>query len=346
MRYYGDFPADHRPDGSRPHDPVPFIVDLASATQDNADTELLAGLRSRPRFLPTRLGYDDKGSRLYAQIMRVPSYYLVRAEWELLSQYATAILDAARATAIVDLGAGTAEKTELLLTSLAGRHSARFVPLDVNAEVLRIAASRILERLPTVRLTPLRADFHAGLAWIRDNMPDDQVLVTLLGSTYGNMLPAARTALAGAVRNAVESHCGTFLVCADLHKTNGLIEGAYSTHGIDAPLRKEWALNRLDHINRIWEADFDRETFEPETRYDMNTHSVVAVLRSKIRQTIRFKRLGFELTVDQGEEIIRDIMHKFTSKEIIAEITSAGWALTGQWHNNIHGYGAFLFRAC
>jgi hypothetical protein len=113
--------------GSRParqHNPVPGIVNLASASQDNADAELLAGLRSKPRSLPSRLGYDDKGSRLYAEMMRVPSYYLVRAERELLSQHATAMLETSEASAIVDLGAGTAEKTELLLSAFKSRDGA------------------------------------------------------------------------------------------------------------------------------------------------------------------------------------------------------------------------------
>ena len=70
--------------------------------------DVLVGLSERPKRLPSRLFYDEVGSRLFARICDLEEYYLTRAEDEVLRTHAAGLLPflGERALNLVDLGAG------------------------------------------------------------------------------------------------------------------------------------------------------------------------------------------------------------------------------------------------
>ena len=53
--------------------------------------DVLRGLSSTPKNLSSKYFYDDEGSRLFQEIMKLPEYYLTRAEYEIFSEQAGAI---------------------------------------------------------------------------------------------------------------------------------------------------------------------------------------------------------------------------------------------------------------
>src|SRR5205809_5496169 len=75
-------------------------------------------LRATPKELPAVWLYDRTGSLLFEQITRLPEYYLTGAEREILVAHAAEIAELTQAQALVELGAGTSEKTLLLLDAL------------------------------------------------------------------------------------------------------------------------------------------------------------------------------------------------------------------------------------
>src|SRR6266702_1601849 len=75
------------------------------------------GLLSRPKWLPSWLFYDAAGSRLFDQITEIPEYYVTRTERAILAAHANEIIGIAAGTdalRLVELGAGSADKTRLL----------------------------------------------------------------------------------------------------------------------------------------------------------------------------------------------------------------------------------------
>src|SRR5690242_16571141 len=96
-------------------------------------SEVLAGLcgESRPRELSPRWLYDERGSRLFDEITRLPEYYPTRREREILLAHAGDVARLSQATTLVELGSGTSEKTRILLDALAATGTLRrFAPLD------------------------------------------------------------------------------------------------------------------------------------------------------------------------------------------------------------------------
>ncbi len=61
------------------HEPVPLPSYI---------DEVVLGLTSRPKTLPCKLFYDDRGSQLFEEITRLPEYYPTRTEFEILQDSA------------------------------------------------------------------------------------------------------------------------------------------------------------------------------------------------------------------------------------------------------------------
>src|SRR6516225_12483797 len=102
------------------------------------------GLTQTPKSLPPKWFYDSAGSDLFDQITRLPEYYPTRAEAEILRARSGEVAAASEADTLVELGAGTSEKTRQLLNALRDRGSLRgFVPFDVDAGMLSATAAAI-----------------------------------------------------------------------------------------------------------------------------------------------------------------------------------------------------------
>src|SRR3954471_14681475 len=103
--------------------------------------EVYEGLMSKPKSLSPRLFYDAAGSELFERITKLPEYYLTRTERDLFHKYADEMIAAAgKGLTIIELGAGTAAKTQILVGALLRQQlSATFYPVDVSRTALEIA---------------------------------------------------------------------------------------------------------------------------------------------------------------------------------------------------------------
>src|ERR1700689_3596945 len=89
-------------------------------TREALTFEVRRGLIARPRSLSPWMFYDAEGSRLFERITTLPEYYPTRTERAILARHADAIIGAAHhdrssPLRLVELGAGTASKTCILL---------------------------------------------------------------------------------------------------------------------------------------------------------------------------------------------------------------------------------------
>ena len=55
--------------------------------------EVIEGLSARKKYLSSKYFYDDQGSRIFQEIMKMPEYYLTDSEFEILSLQAAKIMD-------------------------------------------------------------------------------------------------------------------------------------------------------------------------------------------------------------------------------------------------------------
>src|SRR5580658_10388384 len=107
--------------------------------------EVWRGLRKRPRSLVPWMLYDSEGSDLFECITTLPEYYPTRTERDILASYAEAIVtstgsDRSRPLRLLELGAGTAAKTGILLEAAARlRDEVIYIPVDVSPDAVDAA---------------------------------------------------------------------------------------------------------------------------------------------------------------------------------------------------------------
>lgn len=294
------------------------------------------GLRGRPRELPAVWLYDERGSRLFDEITRLPEYYLTRAEREILVRRAAEIATLTEARTLVELGSGTSEKTRLLLDALeAAGTLEQFVPLDVSEEVLRASAEAIAARYRNVGVHALVADFERHLTALPEG---SSRLIAFLGSTIGNLDPARRSRLLRTVAAALAPG-DRFLLGVDLVKEPARLEAAYNdSRGVT----ETFVRNGLAVVNRELGADFDQDRLEFVSRWDAEHEWMDIGFRATDAHSVSVPGLEVELPLQRGEPLRFEISAKFRRDGIERELGSAGLSLEAWWTDSNRDFALLL----
>jgi len=301
--------------------------------------ELWEALAESPRRIPSKHFYDRRGSQLFEAITRLPEYYLTDAERELLETAAGEIVAQTRADELVELGAGSARKTRILLDAMAGAGClALYVPFDVSESEVRRVALELVEEYPRLEVHGIVADFTRGLHVIP---PGQRRLVILLGSTIGNFRPGPARALLSGIA-APMAPGDWFLLGVDLIKDSATLEAAYDD---DAGVTAAFNRNILANVNRLADADFDPDAFEHKAVYRPQRRWVEMRLVARRPQTVTLGALGRTLEIAAGEEIWTEISTKYERATVRSMLEEGGFELV-RWFENAGTFALALARRC
>jgi L-histidine N-alpha-methyltransferase len=295
-------------------------------------------LQANPKEIPTVWLYDELGSRLYEEVTRLPQYYLPRREREILSAEATTIASRTQSRTLIELGAGSAANTRLLLDALeAGEAFERFVPLDVSEKALQASARAIAIAHPRIVVEPLVADFERDL----NELPDGrQRLVALLGSTLGNLPRGRRSAFLRALA-ADLAEDDAFLVGLDLVKDVARLQAAYNDHD---GVTESFVRNALTAVNRELDATFDQRRFAYEARWDPGHEWMDIGLRARNAHTVSIRALELDVSFDEGEPLRVEVSSKFRRERFGDELDVAGLRVESWWTDEAHDFAVVLAR--
>ncbi|HTQ79493.1 MAG TPA: L-histidine N(alpha)-methyltransferase [Thermoanaerobaculia bacterium] len=304
--------------------------------RDRAD--LAAALRRRPREIPSKLFYDERGSALFERITELPEYYQTRTERALLERVADRVVATSAARELVEIGSGAATKTRVLLDALrrAGRLQL-YVPFDVAEETLRRSAEELLEEYPGLAVHGIVGDFTAQLGRIPEG---DRRLVVFLGGTIGNLGPDAVRHFLADVESAMAPG-DHFLLGVDLIKDIARLEAAYNDA---AGVTAEFNLNILAAVNRLTGADFNPQAFRHHAPYNRDRHRIEMWLLSTQAQTVHLPALDLELTLAEGEGLLTEISTKFDRSRIETLLTGSGLTPVGWYTDPENLFGLSLSR--
>jgi L-histidine Nalpha-methyltransferase len=295
-------------------------------------------LRPRKR-LPAWLLYDRRGSELFERITELPDYYLTRTERAILAAHAPEMIDAAGPPlAVVELGAGTASKTGLLLKSLLARQArASYRPVDVSSAALAQAAAE-LSRLEGLAVDPVVARYPDELGFLARTA--ERTLVLFLGSNIGNFEPGAARKLLAAVRGRLAPG-DALLIGADLRKPAAELLPAYDdAQGVTARFSK----NVLVRLNRELGADFDVDRFRHLVRWNPAASRIEIYLQSQQPQRVRLPALGVEVRLRARERIHTESSYKLSAERLARLFASAGLRLERSWTDPGRRFGVHLLR--
>ncbi len=306
--------------------------------------EVLNGLTECPKTLSPWLFYDQAGSRLFEAITELPEYYVTRTERQILAKHAAEIVAAAaggRDLSIIELGAGTATKTGLLLdAAVAHQGTVIYYPIDVSETALEEARTRLESEMPEVTVEPIVADYTEGM---RQNNADGiaragRRLVLYIGSSIGNFSPADALDVLRGVR-AQLSPGDSLLLGTDMVKDTEMLLAAYDdAAGVTARFNK----NVLVRINRELDANFNPYLFRHQARWNEQHSRIEMHLESVLAQKVTVRPLDLEVRFNRGETIHTENSYKFTDQHVLALLTRAGFKLRQQWSDEKQWFTVYL----
>ena len=285
------------------------------------------GLLSKPRTLPSKLFYDERGSTLFEQICELPEYYQTRTEHQLLVTWANEIVELSGAEELVELGSGAATKTRLLLDAMAQAEQLRyFVPFDVDETIVRRVSEELAQEYPGLQIHGVAGDFLVHLEHIPEG---GKRLVVILGGTIGNLPTIAAEDFLTAVNTEMASG-DFFLLGVQLITDSRRLEAAYNDQkGITAKFNK----NILRVLRTQLGAQCNPDHFDHVARYNPEAHRIEMWLRSSRDQTIEIPDLDLSVPLKKGEEIRTELSTKYDRPLAEDLLFSSGFELV-KWYTD------------
>ena len=301
--------------------------------------EVLEGLRRADRRISSKYHYDERGSELFEQITTLEEYYPTRTERALLEEWMPAwVSDLAPAT-LVELGAGSAEKSRVILDAMVQAGCGRaYVPVDVSADFLAQTAEALRIGYPGLDIVPEVADIMEPLD-LRAELPRPR-WIAFLGSTLGNFEADDACRLLARVAGRLDGD-DRFLLGIDLRpgerKSAERIEVAYNdSQGVTAA----FSLNILHVLNSEFGSDFDPGGFRHRSVYDVANGRIETYLDSVRDQTVRFPG-GHAFAIGEGESIRSEISSKY-DRPTIDDLFGRSGLVVDRWIEDDEGFYALV----
>lgn len=289
--------------------------------------DVVVGLASTPKTLSPKYLYDEKGSRLFQEITKLKEYYPTRCDLEIMQTHANKI----RSTLglggirILELGVGDGEKTKVLIGELLRGGAVEYIPIDIShAMVVEVMHEFEQEfKGSPLMVTGIASDYVSALRWLR-HQAEMKTLVLFLGSSIGNFEVEKVHPFLLEVWNAL-SQGDWALIGFDLKKDLAVLQAAYDD---SKGITKEFNLNLLDRINREFNADFKRDTFEHYAFYNPSHGRMESWLVSKIAQTVHLNKIEKEFHFTPWEGIHMESSYKYSHDQICDFAKKAGFEPT------------------
>jgi L-histidine Nalpha-methyltransferase len=295
--------------------------------------DVLAGLSAPVPAVPARWLYDLRGSELFDEITRLPSYYPTRAETaifhDIMPEVAARVPEGA---AVVEFGAGSATKTPILLDAIA---PSAYVPVDISGDYLEQSAAELQERLPWLRILPVVADFARPFT-----LPPEIAQLPRLGffpgSTIGNFVPWSATDLLRQFR-ALLGPGAQLLIGMDRVKPVERLLAAYDdAEGVTA----EFNLNLLRRINRELDGDMPIDAFRHEARWN----EILSRIEMHLVATrdVEFSISGRLFRLAAGSSIHTENSHKYGPRGTRVLLLAGGWTPVAEWTDEAEDFAEIL----
>lgn len=284
--------------------------------------EVISGLQQSPKVIPAKFFYDERGSRIFEEIMRLPEYYLTRIEMAMLQQYAEEIADCiGDQCVLIEPGSGNSEKVRIILDEVKPR---AYVPVEISKEHLKQSAGDLAGDYDWLDVHAACADFTHPLK-LPAHLIEGETVAFFPGSTIGNFEPSEATSLLSNLGAMMGKESG-LLIGVDLKKDIDVLQAAYDdSRGVTERFNK----NLLLRINRELSADFEPELFEHQAGYNEKHGRMESHLVSSLQQEVRLDDVCVQFA--QSESIHTENSYKYDVDEFHDLAKKAGFIAQEVW---------------
>lgn len=310
-------------------------------TIDPVDTmkeELLQGLSSEPKFIPSAYFYDEEGDKIFQQIMKMPEYYLTDCEYEIFSNQTAGLCKAFgnghQPIDLIEFGCGDGFKTKVLLDFMMNNGSNfNYVPIDISANVLELLVSDLKQRFNGISCLPLNLEYFSALDEVSRHSSDPKVIL-FLGSSIGNFEwdeAAIFLRQLGQKMNAGDK----LFIGFDLIKDPQVILDAYDDK---AGITRTFNMNLLERMNRELGAKFDKASFKHYPFFDPEKGAALSYLVSLKDQQVDIPGLETSFHFNRWEFVKTEISQKYDMKSIQKLASETGFRVVDNFSDSRRFY--------
>ncbi len=313
---------------------IPQRISAPEAADFLAD--VIAGLSAKPRSLPCKYFYDERGAALFQKICELPEYYITRTEIDILDRNRADIASGLGPNIeLIGLGTGAGTKTRILIEALES--PAVYIPVDISEKQLRESNALFRKIFPDLEILPVCADYLQPVVLPSPRRKALRNVVYFPGSTIGNFEPNEAVEFLRRIA-AVCGENGGLLIGVDLKKDVNVIATAYND---SAGVTAQFNLNLLERISRELGADFDVDQWQHRAIYNSSAGRIEMHLISEIDQFVHVDERKFHFR--RGEKIITEFSYKYAPEEFAALAGHAGFKFIRMWTDEARLFGVFYF---
>jgi dimethylhistidine N-methyltransferase len=298
--------------------------------------DVLAGLAAPIPAIPARWLYDRRGSELFDEITRLPSYYPTRTETAIFHSIMDEI--AARVpkgAAVVEFGAGSQTKTPILLEAIA---PAAYIPVDISGDYLEHSATELQQRFPKIEVIPVVADFARPFT-LPGGIEHLPKLGFFPGSTIGNFVPWSATDLLRQFRTLLGPGSQLLIGMDRVKPVDRLLLAYDDPEGVTA----QFTLNLLTRINRELDGDIPVDAFRHEARWNDILSRIEIHLVAMRDVSFSISERGFAFA--EGASIHIENSHKYGQRGGRVLLLAGGWTPHAEWTDPAGDFSIVLAEA-
>jgi len=289
------------------------------------EQDIHEGLTASFKNISSKYFYDDLGSVIFQDIMKMPEYYPTPCEFEILSLQGEQILgklDFNEPFNIIEFGAGDGIKTRQLLKKLMENQvDFTYVPIDISQKAIEELEANMLDYLPGLKIKSLIGNYFSMMEDLF--ALQEPGLFLFLGSNIGNYQDPEANDLLGQFYQHMKTG-DKLLIGFDLQKNPAVIRDAYDdSQGIT----KAFNMNLLQRINKELGGNFKKEFFDFYSHYNPVNGEVRSYLVSLKQQEVYISNLEKSYSFRQNELIWTELSKKYTLSEIENLASNNGFEL-------------------
>ena len=298
--------------------------------------DVTTGLAAAIPAIPARWFYDRRGSELFDDITRLPSYYPTRTETALLDSRKDEIAArVGKGGAVVEFGAGSATKIRLLIDAL---DAAAYVPIDISGDYLRDSAAALDADHHALKVYPVEADFTRQVVLPRE-IEGLQRIGFFPGSTIGNFVPRSATDLLRHFRTIVGTGSRLLIGMDRVKSVERMIAAYNDPEGVTA----EFNLNLLHRINRELGGTIPVDAFVHDVRWNDMMGRIEMHLKAV--RDVAFEVEGQNFALAAGQTIHTENSHKYGERSARLMLLAGGWTPLAEWTDGEEDFALILAEA-
>jgi dimethylhistidine N-methyltransferase len=295
--------------------------------------DVLAGLAAPIPAIPARWLYDRRGSELFDEITRLPSYYPTRTETAIFHAIMPEVAaHVPKGAVVVEFGAGSQTKTPILLEAIA---PAAYIPVDISGDYLEHSAAELQQRFPKVEVIPVVADFARPFT-LPGGIEHLPKLGFFPGSTIGNFVPWSATDLLRQFRALLGDGAQLLIGMDRVKRVDRLIAAYDDPEGVTA----QFTLNLLARINRELDGTIPVDAFRHEARWnDILSRIEIHLVATR---DVAFGVSGRSFRFASGSSIHVENSHKYGPRGGRVLLLAGGWTPLAEWSDPAGDFAEIL----